>query len=158
MTANQVSQMTDKNLVVIPTKSMPQGISAMLGYDESMERIQNRETMCQRADGVTTMEITYAARNSSFDGLDIKAGEYLGLCDGRLMINHSDLEKIIGSVCEKIVESKKRTVSIYYGQEVAESEAEAFMQGLEEKINDPSIEINIYNGGQPIYYYIISAE
>lgn len=158
MTATQVGDMTDKNIIVIPTRSIPQGLSAFLGYDENAEWEENRESMTECAKAVITMQITYAARNSNFDGLEIKEGDYLSLCDDKLFKNDSNLDNIISALGEKIKESEKSFVSIYYGEDVSMEEAERTLAKLEEAISDSSVEINLCQGNQPVYYYIISAE
>lgn len=158
MTASQVGEMTDKNIIVIPTRSIPQGFSAFLGFDSEADSEENRESMTECAKGVTTMQITYAARNSNFDGLEIKEGDYLSLCDDKLFKNDNSLDSIISALGEKIKESGKSFVSIYYGEDVSEKEAISTLEKLEIAIDDPSIEVNLYQGNQPVYYYIISAE
>lgn len=158
MTASQVGEMTDKNIIVIPTRSIPQGFSAFLGFDSEADSEENRESMTECAKGVTTMQITYAARNSNFDGLEIKEGDYLSLCDDKLFKNDNSLDSIISALGEKIKESGKSFVSIYYGEDVSEKEAISTFEKLEIAIDDPSIEVNLYQGNQPVYYYIISAE
>ena len=158
MTASQVGEMTDKNIIVIPTRSIPQGFSAFLGFDSEADSEENRESMTECAKGVTTMQITYAARNSNFDGLEIKEGDYLSLCDDKLFKNDNSLDSIISALGEKIKESGKSFVSIYYGEDVSEKEAISTLEKLEIVIDDPSIEVNLYQGNQPVYYYIISAE
>ncbi|MBQ8145585.1 MAG: DAK2 domain-containing protein [Clostridia bacterium] len=158
MTASQVSEMTDKNIIVIPTRSIPQGLSAFLGFDCEADSEENRQSMTECAKAVLTMQITYAARNSNFDGLEIKEGDYLSLCDDKLFKNDSSLDSIISALGEKIKESGKSFVSIYYGEDVSEEDAEKTLAKLEEAINDSSVELNLYQGNQPVYYYIISAE
>ena len=158
MTASQVSEMTDKNIIVIPTRSIPQGLSAFLGFDCEADSEENRQSMTECAKAVLTMQITYAARNSNFDGLEIKEGDYLSLCDDKLFKNDSSLDSIISALGEKIKESGKSFVSIYYGEDVSEEDAEKTLAKLEGAINDSSVELNLYQGNQPVYYYIISAE
>lgn len=158
MTAMQVSEMSDKNIIVIPTKSVPQGIGAMLVFDENSSIDENKDSMIENISNVDTMQITYAARNSNFDGLDIKEGDYLSLLNDKLLKNDGDIETILESVSEKIKENGKSMISIYYGEDVSEEEAEKVCASLTEKIGDSSVEVNLYSGGQPVYYYIISAE
>lgn len=158
MTATQVSEMCDCNIVVIPTRSVPQGISSMLAFDESQAWEDNRDTMCESASAVDTMQITYAARNSNFDGLDIKEGDYLSLLNDKLLKSDSSLDNIISAIAEKIKELQKGMISIYYGEDVTEEEAEKALEKLQEAVNDSNVEINLYPGNQPVYYYIISAE
>ena len=156
MTATQVAEMTDKEIIVIPTRNIPQGINAMLCFDESATVEENRENMVASTGAVSTMQITYAARNSNFDGMDIKEGDYLALYEEKLMKCDSSIDSLIESLAEKIKENQKSMVSIYYGQDVTEEDAGKIAATLTSLLGD--IEINVYEGGQPVYYYIISAE
>lgn len=156
MTAAQVAEMTDKEIIVIPTRNIPQGINAMLCFDESATVEENRENMVASTGAVSTMQITYAARNSNFDGMDIKEGDYLALYEEKLMKCDSSIDSLIEGLAEKIKENQKSMVSIYYGQDVTEEDAGKIAATLTSLLGD--IEINVYEGGQPVYYYIISAE
>ncbi len=156
MTATQVAEMTDKEIIVIPTRNIPQGINAMLCFDESATVEENRENMVASTGAVSTMQITYAARNSNFDGMDIKEGDYLALYEEKLIKCDSSIDSLIESLAEKIKENQKSMVSIYYGQDVTEEDAGKIAATLTSLLGD--IEINVYEGGQPVYYYIISAE
>ena len=111
--------------------------------------------MTEMAGGVSTFQITYAARNSTLDELEIKEGEYLALGDGKLLSADTDIVRIVESIGEAIKETGKETVSIYYGESVSEQEAEKLSHDLGFALG---IEVNLYQGGQPVYYYIISAE
>ena len=156
MTATQVAEMTDKEIIVIPTRNIPQGINAMLCFDESATVEENRENMVASTGAVSTMQITYAARNSNFGGMDIKEGDYLALYEEKLMKCDSSIDSLIEALAEKIKENQKSMVSIYYGQDVTEEDAGKIAAALTSLLGD--IEINVYEGGQPVYYYIISAE
>ena len=156
LTSNQVASLTDKNIIVIPTRSVPQGISAMLAFDEACDAEANEATMNELINQVTTMQITYAARNSSYDGLDIKEGDYLSLCNDKLLNSSPSLEDVVSAICDKIKEQDKSLISIYYGCDVTESDAEEMQKMIACKIDNA--EINLYSGNQPVYYYIISAE
>ena len=156
MSCEQVKEMCDKKIVVIPTKTVPQGISAMLGFDENADWEQNQGSMAEMAGGVSTIQITYAARNSNFDGLEITEGEYLALTEGKLLSSGSELSDVLSTVGEKLNEIGKSTVSVYYGENVSEEEASSTLGALANITSNS--EINLYNGGQPVYYYIISAE
>ncbi len=158
MTANQISELTDKNVVVIPTRSIPQGFSAMLGFDEEADVETNTQNMIENAKNVDTMQITYAARNSNFDGMDIAEGDYLGICNDKLLANNSNIEKIFESIVQKIKDTGKSFVSIYYGQDISEQDANKALELVQGELKDAGVEITLYNGAQPVYYYIISAE
>ncbi len=158
LTSNQVAELTDKNIIVIPTRSVPQGISAMLGFDGENDVETNEASMKEMLQTVSTMQITYAARNSSYDGLDIKEGDYLALCEDKLLNSNQTLEEVVTAICEKIKKMEKSYISIYYGSDVTEGEAEKIQKIITSRLDNTDIEINLYRGNQPVYYYIISAE
>ena len=158
MTASQVNELTDKNIIVIPTRSIPQGISACLAFNQDASADENKEAMTEVISETDTMQITYAARNSNFDGMDISEGDYLGICNDKLVTNDNALEKILDAFSDKIKESEKSVVTIFYGEDVSEQEAEKTLSYLTSKLSNEGIEISLYQGGQPVYYYIISAE
>lgn len=158
MTANQVVELIDdKKIVVIPTRSVPQGFSAMLGYDESATTEENKEAMTEASRSVDTMQITYAARNSNFDDMDIKEGDYLALFNDKLLTSDKDLNNLFGAFVEKIKENDKSFVSIYYGEGVSEEEASKTADIFAAALG-AGVEINLVNGAQPVYFYVISAE
>lgn len=158
MSAERVAEMTDKEIVVLPTKTVPQGISAMLGFDEGAEKDENKCAMMEMAGGVSTIQVTYAARNSNIDGLDIKEGEYLSLIDGALLSCDWNIENVVLEIGKRIKESGKSTVSIYYGCDVTQQNAQKVQELLINAVGDSDVQIDLYNGGQGVYYYIISAE
>ena len=156
MAAQAAAELATREVVVVPTKTVPQGITAMLSFDETQGASENLELMTESLAGVTTMQITYAARNSDFDGHDIHEGEYLALYNGALLGNSPDLFSLLTAMAEKAASEGKEFVNIFYGAdtdpEQAEQAAEVFTKAL------PSAEVNVLSGGQPIYYYLISAE
>ncbi len=158
MTANQVAELTEKNVIVIPTKTIPQGFTAMLGFDPDADAEANREAMTEIIAGVDTMQITYAARNSNFDDMDIKEGDYLALYKDKLLCSSKDLNVLYEALADKVKESGKSFISIYYGEGVTEEEAQTVSDIFEAKLAGTDAEITLYNGAQPVYYYIISAE
>lgn len=158
MTSNQVAELTDKNIIVIPTKSIPQGFSAMLGFDQENDAETNEASMKEMLGNVSTMQVTYAARSSSYDGLDIKEGDYLALYEDKLLCSNNDLEVLLTMFCKKIKEQDKSFVSIYYGSDVTEDEANKVSTLISSELEGTGAEINLYYGNQPVYYYIISAE
>ena len=156
MAAQAAAELASREVVVIPTKTVPQGISAMLSFDESMEPAENEEAMTACLDGVMTMQITYAARDSDFDGFDIHAGDYLGLCGGALLGTTRDITQMLEKMAAKAAEEEKEFINIFYGADIDEASAEQALEIF--KTHAPDAEINLVNGGQPIYYYLISAE
>ncbi len=156
MAAEQAAGLAQKQVVVIGTKTVPQGITAMLSFDESMSCEENAEAMVSGLDAVTTMQITYAARDSDFDGYDIHEGDYLGLCNSSLLGTSRELDEILVKMAQKVNEDGQEIVSIFYGADITEEQAQHAASLFE--THAPNAEVNVLCGGQPIYYYLISAE
>ena len=155
MTSKQVADLTDKNIIVIPTRSVPQGIGAMLGFNEECTPEENEEAMNEMLSTVTTLQITYAARNSNYDGLEIEEGDYLLLCNDKLLKASKSFDDSVMEICEKIKELDSSTVSIYYGCDVTEDDANNLANTI---ASSTCADISTYSGDQPVYYYIISLE
>ena len=156
MAAEQVDALTPKHVVVIPSKTVPQGVTAMLNFNPEGEEAENVEAMTESLATVDTMQITYAARNSDFDGYDIHEGDYLALYGGKLFGTGKDLDALLKGLAEKVCELGKEYITIYYGQDVTEETAQKAAQIFAEVC--PDGDINLLSGGQPVYYYMISAE
>ena len=156
MAAQAAAELASREVVVIPTKTVPQGISAMLSFDAAMEPSENEAAMTDCLSGVMTMQITYAARDSDFDGFDIHAGDYLGLCDGALAGTAREITTLLASLADKAAEAGKEFINIFYGADIQEPDAEAALELFRQ--HAPNAEVNLVSGGQPIYYYLISAE
>ena len=156
MAAEQCAPLTEKNVVVIPTRTVPQGISAMLMLDESAEVGDIREAMLEAIEGVHTALVTYAARDSEYDGFEIHAGEYLALMDGSLMGSYNTREGLFDALCESAEGYSPTVISVYYGEDVSEGEAEVLGTRFSESF--PDAEISVVCGGQPVYYYMVSIE
>ena len=156
MAAQQCQPLTDKKVVVIPTGTVPQGISAAVAFDAFEDAETNEQTMTEAAGAVRTAQITYAARDSEFDGQTIRAGEYLSLLDGTLAANDADIGTVVRTTIEKIGQGDPELVTVFYGEDVTEEAAAAVGSTAEELL--PDAEISVLRGGQPVYYYVISAE
>ena len=156
LAAEQAAAICEKKLVVIPTRSTPQGIAAMQRFDEQLSADEIAEGMKEGAESADTIQITYAARNSEFDGMHISEGEYLALYENKLAGNGEDLDALLFSLAEKAKSRGKELITIYYGADVAEQDAEDVLQVFSEAFDEDSV--MLVNGGQPVYYYIISAE
>ena len=157
MAAEQVAPLTEKKVVIIPTKTVPQGVSAMLGmeiYEQSEEELIASAN--EAIENVHTALITYAARDSDFDGYEIKAGEYLGLLDGALLGSNADITALVAVLAEKLADIAPEFLTVYYGEDVTQEAAQQVADELSEK--HPDAEMSVINGGQPVYYYMISAE
>ena len=157
MAAQQCAALTEKNVVVIPTKTVPQGITAMMNVDfEAPDAESITQAMTEALATVTTAQITYAARNSDFDGFDIKEGDYLALEEGRLFGTDSDLNALLERLAAEAVEKGASFISLYFGEDVSEDDAQAAGKLFEDRC--PQAEVAVLSGGQPVYYYIISME
>ena len=156
LAAQQAAELSDRQVIVIASKTVPQGITAMLNFDASLPAEDNTAAMSDCLDTVTTMQITYAARDSDFDGHQIAEGDYLALCNGALMGTSRDLNALLRMMAEKVGADGKEFVNIFYGADTPQEEAEQTAALFTELA--PQAEVNLLSGGQPIYYYLISAE
>ena len=157
MAAEQAADLSEaKKVVVVPTKNIPQGISAMLVFDPESEANANTQTMEEAISGVHAGQVTYAARNSDFDGKKIKEGEYLALCEGKLTANSKRQSEVLKKLAREMVTDESAFATIIYGEGVTEEDA-ARVEEIFRKENR-NLEITVINGGQPVYYYIISVE
>ena len=157
MAAQQCGHLTEKNVVVIPTKTVPQGITAMMNVDfDAAEADDITSAMTESLSTVTTAQITYAARNSDFDGFDIKEGDYLALEEGKLFGTDGDLNVLLERLAADAVERGSSFISLYYGEDVSEEDAQKAAEVFQNTC--PDAEIAVLSGGQPVYYYIISME
>ena len=156
MAAQQVDALTPKNVVVISSKTVPQGITAMLNFNPDGEVQENVDAMTESLDTVDTMQITYAARNSDFDGYDIHEGDYLAMYGGALFGTGPDITVLLKALAEKVQETGKEYITIYYGEDISEEQAQEASAVFTEIC--PDADVNLLRGGQPVYYYLISAE
>ena len=157
MAAQQCIGLTEKNVVVIPTASIPQGVSAMMAVDPDMSDADAiAKAMTDAAQNVSTAQITYAARNSDFDGFDIHEGDYLALLDGKLHGTDRDVSALLGGLADEAACRGAEFITVFYGEDVAEEDAHKACDIFTHKC--PDAEINLICGGQPVYYYIISIE
>ena len=146
----------DKQVIVIPTKTVPQGVTAMLNFSPDDEVEEITETLGEAIKSVHTAQVTYAARDSDFDGHIIHAGEYLALLDGKLIGSYTDMKKLMDELGEAVSELDPELVTVYYGEDVDEKTANETAAILEGGL--PDAEVTVVNGGQPVYYYMISIE
>ena len=146
----------DKTVVVIPTKTIPQGITAMLSFDPDSEVSDIVETLTESLESVHTAQVTYAARDSDFDGYAIHAGEYLALLDGKLIGSFTEMPSMLDKMSKAFEELEPEIITVYYGEDVSEEDAETTAKALEKAF--PDAEVTVVNGGQPVYYYMISVE
>jgi hypothetical protein len=157
MAAQQCIGLTEKTVVVIPTASIPQGVSAMMAVDPDMSDADAiAKAMTDAAQCVSTAQITYAARNSDFDGFDIHEGDYLALLDGKLLGTDRDVSALLDGLSDEAASREAEFITVFYGEDVNEEDARKTCDAFTRKC--PDAEVNLICGGQPVYYYIISIE
>ena len=156
MAAQQVDALTPKNVVVIGSKTVPQGVTAMLNFNPEGSVEENTEAMTDVLGSVETMQITYAARNSDFDGYDIHEGDYLAMTGKGLFGTSKDITVLLKGLAETVRDEGREFVTIYYGADTKEKHAQKAADLFADIC--PNADVNLINGGQPVYYYMISAE
>lgn len=157
MAAEQAVKLTNRNVCVLQTRTIPQGITAMLAFDESIGFAENRIAMTKAFEKVSTGLITFAARDSEYEGHSIKEGEILALDNGRLSFTEKDISKATLKLVKKMTKGDSSYVTLIHGADVTAEDAENMQQLLSSKLGD-KVEVMLVNGGQPVYYYIISVE
>jgi len=157
LAANQAKYMTeDKRIIVIPTKTIAQGITAIINYVPDLSAEENEAAMSEAIGLVKTGEVTYAVRDTIIDDYEIRQGDYMGIGDDGILAVGQEIDSVAIGMVAKMMDDDMELISIYYGQDTAEEDAEAFKAVLEEKY--PSCDVELQYGGQPIYYYIVSVE
>ena len=157
LAANQARDLTeDKEIIVIPTKTVPQGITAMISYVPEKSSKENQDVMLEAISRVQTGQITYAVRDTRIDDKEIHEGDIMGIGDNGILAVGSGREEVAGATVEAMMTDDAEVISIYYGADTAEEDAESLAASIEEKY--PDCEVELSRGGQPIYYYIISVE
>lgn len=157
MAANQVQYMVeDKKIYVIPTRTIPQGITALINYTIGMSAQENKDAMDESIKGVKTGQVTYAVRDTVINGLEIRQGNIMGIGDHDILSVGDDIEDTSLKMIEKMVDESSEIISIYYGRDTDEQDAGDFAAKVEEKFKDLDVEMHF--GGQPIYYYVVSVE
>ena len=143
-------------MIVIPSKTIPQGITAMLSYDPEGSVEANQESMTQALGNVDTMQVTYAARDSDFDGHQIRQGDYLAMFGNALFTTSRDLTTVLKRLAEKVRDTGREYITIFYGQDITQKQADKAADIFAKTC--PNADVNLLSGGQPVYYYLISAE
>ena len=157
MADEQAASLADREVVVLPTRTIPQGITAMLNFDPEMDAKQNTINMNIAAQNVQTGSVTFAARNSDFDGHKIKEGEILALENGKLAFTEKSIEKAAIKLAKNMVKKDTSFITVIYGEGISETEAEIVCEGIRAKVGK-NIEVSAIKGDQPVYYYFISVE
>lgn len=157
LAANQAQSLVkDKKIVVIPTKTVPQGITAVINYVPGLSVEENEETMLAEMQAVATGQVTYAVRDTNIDGQEIRQGDFMGLGDHGILSVGTAISSVAVSMVEAMMSEEKELISVYYGEEISKEDAENLQGQIAEKY--PACDVELQYGGQPIYYYIISAE
>lgn len=157
LAANQAKMLVkDKKIIVIPSKTVPQGITAVINYIPDLSAEENEQTMTEEIGNVSTGQVTYAVRDTSIDDKEIKQGDFMGIGDSGILSVGSAITEVALCMIDEMMNDELELISIYYGSEIAEKDAEELRQRAEEKY--PNCDIELQYGGQPIYYYIVSAE
>ncbi len=157
MAAEQTIRLATRNVIVIHSRTIPQGITAMLNFDPDASENDNAIAMNNAINTVSTGQITFAARNSDFDGKKIKEGDLLALNNGKITFTETDLEVCLLKLTKQLLKKDSAYVTLFYGEDVTEEEAEILYNAVMEKFGD-KVEVTLINGGQPVYYFIISVE
>ena len=157
MAAEQAIPISTRKVIVLHTRTIPQGITAMLTFDESVDTEANAIEMQKAAERIATGQVTFAARDSDFDGHKIKQGEIMAMTGGKISFVDTDVEKATMKLVKSMIKRDSEFVTVIYGEDVTDAQAASLEEQLNEKFGS-KVEITFVNGGQPVYYYIISVE
>ncbi len=163
LAAEQAALLADRDVRVLPTRTIPQGVSALLSFDPDADVEDNLAAMNQAAENVSTGQITFAARDSDYEGHNIKEGQLLALDNGKLSFVETNVKKAAVKLCSKLVNARRVTgkdtsfITVMYGSDIAQEDAEKVAEEIQQKVGS-SIEVTVIDGGQPVYYYIMSVE
>ena len=156
MAANQARDISDKNVIVIPTKSIPQCIAAMLSFSESKDAEKNEKAMLKAISEVKTGQVTYAVRDTQIDDLEIKEGDILGMCESSITTTGHDATEVVKTLISDMADDDSEFITVYYGEDITKDAAEKLEQELSDEY--PDFEVSVKFGGQALYYYILSVE
>ena len=146
----------DCNVVVIPTKTVPQGITAVINYVPDLSIEENEANMIAEVKRLKTGSVTYAVRDTMIDDKEIKCGDYMGIGDKGILAVGTDMAAITLEMIDCMVDDESALISVYYGSDISEEDAEALAEAIGDKY--PDVDVELQYGGQPIYYYVISVE
>ena len=156
MSAQSCVEMTDKNVIVIPTRTIPQGVAAMIGFNPDADVEENEQSMLESALAVKTAHVTYAARDSVFDDKKIKQGQLLGLLENKVSFVEDEMDVLLEKLISSLATEDTSFICLYYGEDITEEQAEAAKEKVAALV--PDAEVEVVAGGQPVYHYIISVE
>ena len=157
MASEQAQKLADRKVIVLPTRTVPQGMTAMLNFDPDLKPEENAVAMMQAADRVSTGLITYAARDSEFDGKPIKKGEIMALENGKIVATGTDIVKMTYRLARSMKKKDSQFITVISGCDVSDEDAEKTTEMVRTKCGS-SVEVSHISGGQPVYYYMISVE
>lgn len=156
MAANQAKDISDKNIIVIPTTTIPQGITCVSMFNRNADVSENEEELKELMEAVKTGSVTYAVRDTEIDGINIEEGDMLGLVEGKIKEVGKDKFEVAEKVLANMVDDDSELITVFYGEDIKEEEANSFVEKLEEKYED--CDIQLYKGDQPLYYFLMSVE
>lgn len=156
MAANQAKELSDKNIIVIPTKNIPQAVSALVGFNPEATAEENEANMVEALSYVKSGQVTFAVRDTVMNGIEIREGNIIGIAEKELIAAGDEVDEVAKKLVEKLVDEDSAIITLFYGEDVTEEQAEELRGELEEKFED--IDVELYYGGQPLYYYLISVE
>jgi len=156
MSAEQANDITDKNIIVVPTRSIPEGITAVLTFDANSSIEENVDNMKEAITNVRSASVTYAVRTTNVDGIDVNVGDIMGLDERSVLTTGQNVAETTAELISKIITEDSSNITLFYGEGVTEEDAAELQSKLEEKFT--SVDISVVFGGQPVYYYIISIE
>lgn len=157
LAANQAASLCeDREVIVLPTKTIPQGITALINFIPEQSAEENKERMLEEIENVKTGQVTYAVRDTVIDGKEISEGDYMGIGDAGIISVNSNIQKAFVEMIEGMLDEESSIISVYYGQDVTEKDAEKMVKAVSKKF--PEVEVELQPGGQPVYYYIVSVE
>ncbi len=157
LAAQQAKELTqDKNIIVIPTKTVPQGITAIINYVHDKTAEENENRMTAEMQKVKSGQVTYAVRDTNLDGKEIKQGNIMGLDEKTILAVGTDIEETTFGLVSGLTDDDSELISLYYGEEITEETAEALAERIREAF--PQADVEVHFGGQPIYYYVLSVE
>ncbi len=156
LAAELANDLSKRNIFVLPTTSVPQGISAAIRIDPELSVEENKQNVEEGIKGVVSGSVTYAVKTTSMDGFKLKEGDIIGLGEKKILTKGNDVNKVTEDTIEKLMNDEVSTISLFYGADVNPVDAGALVDTLKAKY--PDIEIDCHEGGQPLYYYLISLE
>ncbi len=156
MAANQARELSDKNIYVVPTKNIPQGISCLIAYEPELDADSNMENFNESLNKVKSGEITFAVRDTIMNGIEVREGDVIGITGKNLVSSGNDVDEVTKNVIREMVDDDSDIITLYYGEEVEEDSARLFAEMIQEEFE--ALDVELYYGGQPLYYYLISVE